>query len=166
VLKEQLAVGNGVTVTHPDVTRFFMTIEEAVGLVLEAARMADGTATYVLDMGEPVRIVDLVRNFAGMLNVRDVEFRFTGLRPGEKLHEELFAEDEVRTSTDHPRISMATPPHPVPGFRATLHELYGAAFHNRPEEVVEHLRALVPEYDPTPRLVPALVDATPYPDDY
>lgn len=166
VLKEQFAVGNGVTVTHPDVTRFFMTIEEAVGLVLEAARMADGTATYVLDMGDPVRIVDLVHNFAGLLNVRDVEFRFTGLRPGEKLHEELFAEDEVRQPTEHPRISMATPPVPVAGFRATLHELYEAAFHNRPEEVVEHLRSLVPEYVPTPRLVPALADTSPYPDDY
>ncbi|MGZ4485674.1 MAG: polysaccharide biosynthesis protein [Nocardioidaceae bacterium] len=166
VIREQLSFGSGVTVTHPDVTRFFMTIEEAVGLVLEAARMADGTATYVLDMGQPVRIVDLVRNFADLLNVRDVDFRFTGLRPGEKLHEELFGEDEVRLPTDHPRISMATPPRPVHGFRANLHELYEAAFHNRPEEVFEHLRTLVPEYTPTPRLVPALADATPYPDDY
>jgi FlaA1/EpsC-like NDP-sugar epimerase len=166
VIREQLSFGSGVTVTHPDVTRFFMTIEEAVGLVLEAARMADGTATYVLDMGQPVRIVDLVRNFADLLNVRDVDFRFTGLRPGEKLHEELFGENEVRLPTDHPRISMATPPRPVNGFRASLHELYEAAFHNRPEEVFEHLRSLVPEYTPTPRLVPALADATPYPDDY
>src|SRR5262249_3514252 len=90
VVREQLSSGSAVTVPHPDVTRFFMTIEEAVGLVLEAARMADGDSTYVLDMGAPVRIVDLVESFARLLNVREVEFEFTGLRPGEKLNEELF----------------------------------------------------------------------------
>ena len=84
-----------------------MTIEEAVGLVLEAARMADGTATYVLDMGEPVKIVELVRNFARLLSIPEVDFRFTGLRPGEKLSEELFGDGEHRVPTAHPRISMA-----------------------------------------------------------
>ena len=105
VVREQLASGSAVTVTHPDVTRFFMTIEEAVGLVLEAARMADGDATYVLDMGEPVRIVDLVASFAQLLNVREVEFEFTGLRPGEKLNEELFGSDESPEPSGHARIS-------------------------------------------------------------
>jgi FlaA1/EpsC-like NDP-sugar epimerase len=166
VIKEQLAAGADVTVTHPDVTRFFMTIEEAVGLVLEAARMAGEEATYVLDMGNPVRIVDLVENFAGMLNARDVKFKFTGLRPGEKLHEELFGLGEEQVPTDHPRISMARPTLPVSGFMAHLHDLYDAAFHNRSEEVFELLRRLVPEYAPTPRLVPELATAAPYPDDY
>lgn len=166
VVKEQLSSGSEVTVTHPDVTRFFMTIEEAVGLVLEAARMAEDGATYVLDMGDPVRIVDLVRNFADLLNIRDVDFRFTGLRPGEKLDEELFGRGEKQSPTDHPRISMALPLQTTAGFRAKLHDLYDAASHNRGEEVFEHLRRLVPEYAPTTRLVPEMASATPYPDDY
>jgi FlaA1/EpsC-like NDP-sugar epimerase len=166
VLKEQLSGGSEVTVTHPDVTRFFMTIEEAVGLVLEAARMAQNGATYVLDMGEPVRIVDLVRNFADLLNVRDVDFKFTGLRPGEKLDEELFGVGEVRSVTDHPRIFMANAVAPTTGFRSKLHDLYDAAAHNRPDEVFVHLRELVPEYSPAPRRVPEMASTTPYPDDY
>jgi FlaA1/EpsC-like NDP-sugar epimerase len=163
VIREQLAAGTDVTVTHPDVTRFFMTIEEAVGLVLEAARMG-GSSTYVLDMGEPVRIVDLVRNFAELLNVRDVRFRFTGLRPGEKLAEELFGNGEERLPTDHPRISRTRPPELSTGFRAKLRELCDAAAHNRADEVFQHLRRMVPEYSPSPGLVAAI--AAPYPDDY
>jgi FlaA1/EpsC-like NDP-sugar epimerase len=166
VVRDQLASGSEVTVTHPDVNRFFMTIEEAVGLVLEAARMSDGSATYVLDMGEPVRIVDLVRNFANLLNVREVTFRYTGLRPGEKLTEELFGVDEEALPTDHPRISMTRPPRAVPGFRAGLRELYDAASHNRPDEVFRHLRRLVPEYNPAPGLVSAVTAGAPYPDDF
>jgi FlaA1/EpsC-like NDP-sugar epimerase len=167
VVREQLALGVPVTVTHPDMTRFFMTIEEAVGLVLESARMAQDTATYVLDMGESVRIVDLIRNFAAQLNVDDVPIRFTGLRPGEKLDEELFGDGEHCRPTDHPRISMAMPPAPVPGFRAGLQELYAAAKHNRSDEVVVLLQELVPEYRPTSRLRPvAAVPCAPYPDDY
>jgi FlaA1/EpsC-like NDP-sugar epimerase len=163
VVRDQLASGSPVTVTHPDVSRFFMTIEEAVGLVLEAMRMSHGSATYVLDMGEPVRIVDLVRNFANLLNIREVDFKFTGLRPGEKLTEELFGTGETALPTDHPRISMTPPPHAVAGFRAGLRELYDAAAHNRADEVFGHLRRLVPEYSPAPGLVSA---GAPYPDDF
>ncbi len=166
VLREQLAAGAAVTVTHPDVTRFFMTIEEAVGLVLEAARMSDGQGTYILDMGDPVKIVDLVRNFADLLNVDNVDFRFTGLRAGEKLEEELWGDGEQRLDTEHPRISKTVPAATCPGFRSRLHDLYDAAQHNRPDEVVEHLRLLVPEYRPTARLEPALAALAPYPDDY
>jgi FlaA1/EpsC-like NDP-sugar epimerase len=166
VIREQLASGSPVTVTHPDVTRFFMTIEEAVGLVLETARMADATATYVLDMGEPVRIVDVVERFARLLSVPEVSFRFTGLRPGEKLNEELFGDGEQQQPTVHPGISKARPPAPRQGFRATLAALYDAADHNRPDEVRQLLGELVPEYAPTERLVPALAGASLYPDDY
>jgi FlaA1/EpsC-like NDP-sugar epimerase len=163
VVRDQLASGAEVTVTHPDVSRFFMTIEEAVGLVLEAARMSGGSATYVLDMGEPVRIVDLVRNFAGLLNIREVNFRYTGLRAGEKLTEELYGTGEQALPTDHPRISMTRPLRAVTGFRAALRELYDAAEHNRPDEVFRHLRRLVPEYEPAPGLVSV---GAPYPDDF
>ena len=166
VIREQLSTGSEVTVTDPEVTRFFMTIEEAVGLVLEAARMADGTATYVLDMGEPVKIVELVRNFARLLSIPEVDFRFTGLRPGEKLSEELFGDGEHRVPTAHPRISMARPPQRVRGFRSGLQQLYDAANHNRPDEVLSHLHALVPEFTATEPLVPALAGPAIYPDDY
>ncbi len=166
VIREQLATGAQVTVTDPDVTRFFMTIEEAVGLVLEASRMADSTATYVLDMGEPVRIVDLVQNFARLLSVPDIDFRFTGLRPGEKLNEELFGDGEERVPTSHPRITKALPPMAPQGFRARLQDLYDAASHNRPDEVFAHLHELVPEYTPSAGRAPALISASIYPDDY
>jgi FlaA1/EpsC-like NDP-sugar epimerase len=166
VVKEQLAAGREVTVTHPEVERFFMTIEEAVGLVLEAGRMAQDGSTYVLDMGTPVRIVDLIRNFASMLNIRHVNFQFTGLRPGEKLSEELFGSDEMQLPTDHPKVSMACPVPTVPAFRAVLNDLYDAASHNRPDEVMEHMCRLVPEYTPPLRAMPVLASASPYPDDY
>lgn len=166
VLREQMISGGDVTITHPDVTRFFMTIEEAVGLVLEAGRMADEPGTFVLDMGQPVRIVDLVHNFADLLNVPSVNLRFTGLRPGEKLHEDLFGSSEARVPTEHPRITKAPATHPGPGFRARLLDLYDAAHHNRPDEVVEHLCALVPEYSPPGSRVPELALAAPYGDDY
>ncbi|MEP7088458.1 MAG: nucleoside-diphosphate sugar epimerase/dehydratase [Nocardioidaceae bacterium] len=166
VIREQLATGAQVTVTDPEVTRFFMTIEEAVGLVLETARMADETATYVLDMGEPVKIVDLVQNFARLLSIPSIDFRFTGLRPGEKLNEELFGEGEEQIATPHARITRALPPARRPGFRAGLRDLYDAAGHNRPDEVVQHLRALVPQYAPATTRTPVLAYASIYPDDY
>ena len=165
VLREQLAAGSGVTVTHPEVSRYFMTIEEAVGLVLEAARMAEVSGTFVLDMGEPVRILDLVEKFAAQLSIPDFDVRFTGLRPGEKLHEELFCTSETRLPTDHPRISRAAATVPAAGFRAGLRELYDAASHNRPDEVFAHLRELVPEYTTTLAPVPMTTTA-PYADDY
>ena len=166
VVRQQLSAGAAVTVTHPDVTRFFMTIEEAVGLVLEAARMADGQSTYVLDMGEPVRIVDLVESFARLLNVREVEFEFTGLRPGEKLNEELFGEGETPEPSAHRRISRTRPVLPSAGFRARLHDLYDAARHNRPDEVIDHLQWLVPEYRPAAEPTPAMSGTAVYPDDF
>lgn len=164
VIKQQLASGRPVTVTHPDVTRFFMTVEEAVGLVIEAAHMADEAGTFVLDMGEPVRIVDIVERFALMLNARRAEIEFTGLRPGEKLHEELFGSTEDVEATSHPRIARSRPAKTPAWFRARLLDLYDAADHNRSDEVREHLRELVPEYTPTVTQHAAL--AAPYPDDY
>jgi FlaA1/EpsC-like NDP-sugar epimerase len=167
VLHEQLVGGHDITVTHPEVTRFFMTIEEAVGLVLEAARMANGHSTYVLDMGEPVRILDVVQNFSTMLNLPAVNIRFTGLRPGEKLHEELFGDGEKRHATDHGRIWSAELGGPAPRFRAELYELYEAAAHNRPDEVLEQLTHLVPQYTPPAPVAPSPAAAlAPYPDDY
>ena len=115
MFREQLAQGGPLTITHPEVTRYFMTIPEAAQLVLQAAAMATGGEVFVLDMGEPVRIMDLARRLVGLsgLQVRDaaqpdgdIEFSFIGLRPGEKLYEELLIGDNP-TATAHPRIMKA-----------------------------------------------------------
>jgi FlaA1/EpsC-like NDP-sugar epimerase len=167
VLSEQIEDGEAVTVTHPDVTRFFMTVEEAVGLVIEAASMAELGETFVLDMGEPVRIVDLVRNYAAQFHLHegDFEISFTGLRGGEKLNEALFSEGEERLRTDHPRI-WATRPAPAAGdLDAILNRLIAAAAANRSDLVRGHLADLLPAFaKPMPARTPAL--AAPYPDGF
>ena len=115
MFREQLAQGGPLTITHPEVTRYFMTIPEAAQLVLQAAAMATGGEVFVLDMGEPVRIMDLARRLVGLSGVQvrdaaqpdgDIEFSFIGLRPGEKLYEELLIGDNP-TVTAHPRIMKA-----------------------------------------------------------
>jgi FlaA1/EpsC-like NDP-sugar epimerase len=148
VIAEQLDQGLPVTVTDPDVTRFFMTVEEAVHLVLSAASMAEYGETFVLDMGEPVRIVDLVRRYAAQLHISEVPIRYTGLRPGEKLHESLFSTGEERIQTIDPGIWAARPA-PVPeGFRDGLARLYEAAFDGDDSAVRTTLAELVPGYRP------------------
>ncbi|HEY3373562.1 MAG TPA: nucleoside-diphosphate sugar epimerase/dehydratase [Candidatus Aquicultor sp.] len=105
--KRQISKGEPITVTHPDITRYFMTIQEAVHLVIQATAMGRGGEVFVLDMGEPLRIVDLamsVIRLSGLEPGRDVPIKFTGLRPGEKLYEELFAQEEIAKKTDHPQI--------------------------------------------------------------
>jgi FlaA1/EpsC-like NDP-sugar epimerase len=107
IFKDQIARGGPVTVTHPEMRRFFMTIPEACQLVLEAAAMGGGGEIFILDMGAPVKIVDLARDLirlSGLTPDRDIEIRFTGVRPGEKLYEELYLEEEGAGRTQHPRI--------------------------------------------------------------
>jgi FlaA1/EpsC-like NDP-sugar epimerase len=111
LFQKQIAAGGPLTVTHPDVTRYFMTIPEAVRLVLQAAALGDGGEVFVLDMGEPVRIYDLACDLIhlyGMEPERDISIIFTGLRPGEKLHEALYTQAEAVQSTSHPDIHIAT----------------------------------------------------------
>jgi len=165
VLAEQLGNGEAVTVTHPDVTRYFMTIEEAVGLVLEAARIATGGETFVLDMGKPVRIVDLVTNFANHMGIQAVNIRYTGLRPGEKLHEALFSQSEHCVSTEHSRIYSTPRVQFQDGFDDLLTSLYDAADRNVADEVWPLLSHLLPNYS-CAAAVPALANVAPYPDDY
>ncbi|MGM8062481.1 polysaccharide biosynthesis protein [Vogesella indigofera] len=132
LFKQQIASGGPVTLTHPDITRYFMTIPEAAQLVIQAGAMGEGGDVFVLDMGEPVKIIDLARRMIHLsgLEVRDeyhphgdIEIRCTGLRPGEKLYEELLIGDGV-LATDHPRIMRAQeyhlPPAQLAGHLAAL----------------------------------------------
>jgi len=165
VLAEQIRSNLPITVTHPEMTRFFMTIEEAAGLVVEAAHLASDGEIFVLDMGQPVRIVDIAQSFAHLMNQPDVEVRFTGMRQGEKLNESLFGERERPLPTEHPRIFRTTSEDQVVGLHRHLRILYDAAARNDAEAVRVYLRSMLPDYHPDPHVVPAQFGA-PYPDDY
>ena len=113
IFQRQIAAGGPVTVTHPEMTRFFMTIPEAVQLVLEATGIAEGGDIFVLDMGEPVRIIDLAYRMielSGRQPGRDIRIDITGIRPGERLHEELFNVDEQVRPTRYGKVMRATRP--------------------------------------------------------
>ncbi len=110
IFREQIARGGPVTVTHPDITRYFMLIPEAAQLVIQAGAMGRGGEIFVLDMGEPVRILDLAHDMIRLSGLRvgeDIEVQIVGLRPGEKLYEELYDAGEMHQRTAHPKIMVA-----------------------------------------------------------
>ncbi len=152
LFKQQIAAGGPVTVTHPEMRRYFMTIREAVQLVLQASTMGKGSEIFVLDMGEPVTIVNLARNMirlSGHEPDGDIEIRFTGLRPGEKLFEELALEGESHMPTYHKKIKIFCGPRndagPMDRWIGELERLVDLRSEN---DIVAHLKALVPEYQP------------------
>jgi FlaA1/EpsC-like NDP-sugar epimerase len=148
--EQQIARGGPVTVTHPDVVRYFMTIPEAVGLVLQSSALGTGGDIFVLDMGKPIKITELARQMirlSGLEPDRDIEIKFVGLRPGEKLFEELKHLYADCASTVHPRILRLTsspmPLEAVRAFHARLQEVPDSA---TPEQFRLLLATLLPEY--------------------
>jgi FlaA1/EpsC-like NDP-sugar epimerase len=147
----QIRAGGPVTVTHPEIRRYFMLIPEAVQLVLHAAAMADGGEIFVLEMGEQIRIADMARHMirlAGYVPDEDIAIEYTGLRPGEKLYEELVAcreTDEPSAVEKIRRVTASALPDPA-ALRGTLFDLLGAAAEGERERVIEGLRTLVPTF--------------------
>ena len=150
IFKKQIAEGGPVTVTHPEMKRYFMTIPEASQLVLQAATMGKGGEIFVLDMGEPVKIVDLARELITLSGFRpgeDIEMVFTNPRPGEKLFEELSIEGEDMQRTRHPKISIwKNIPMDRDKLRAGIDELVNIARNQDYIEIVRKIKQLVPEY--------------------
>jgi FlaA1/EpsC-like NDP-sugar epimerase len=160
LFQRQLARGGPLTVTHPDMQRYFMTVREAVGLVLQASVLGVGGAAlpsgenggiFVLDMGEPVKIVDLARQIirlAGLQPEQDVEIRFTGLRPGEKLYEELFHGKEPPVPTGYPGLLMASPRTADPAIVArAIEEIGHACRGGQVKLALTLLGRLIPEFE-------------------
>ncbi len=159
IFREQILKGGPVTVTHPDMTRYFMTIPEACQLVLQAGSMGRGGEIFILDMGEPVKIVDLARDLIRLSGLRpdvDVEVAFTGVRPGEKLFEELSTDGENADKTRHPKIFVGRhASEPLVEVRRWLDALGEANRSGEPRATIARLRACIPEFvDPPAATLP------------
>lgn len=154
LFKKQIEAGQPVTVTHPDIIRYFMTIPEAVSLVLQAGAMAKGGEIFVLDMGEPVKITTLAENLIrmyGKVPYKDVEIKFTGLRPGEKLFEELLMDEEGLQNTTNKKIFIGKQiAIDQIDFMEQLNNLRNAAKENNAQKTIELLAKLVPTFHHQP----------------
>jgi FlaA1/EpsC-like NDP-sugar epimerase len=150
----QIARGGPVTVTHPEVVRYFMSVDEAVRLVLHASVLGEGGEIFLLDMGEPVRILDLATAMIRLSGVEahdDMEVRFTGLRPGEKLYEELITDSEVAAPTGHPKIFKLREQNQRDWttVQKQILDVERLAMAGEAGSVRDAIRAIVPEYRPT-----------------
>jgi FlaA1/EpsC-like NDP-sugar epimerase len=167
VFKSQIARGGPVTVTHSDMRRYFMTIPEACQLVLQASSMGSGGEVFVLDMGEPVRIVDLARNLILLSGLRpgvDVSIEFTGIRPGEKLCEELSMADERALPTSHEKIRrFAGNGFPPDGMWSHLEVLRSCCEERDIQGLLLELKDLVPDYNPSAHILRRLIRPAPSP---
>jgi FlaA1/EpsC-like NDP-sugar epimerase len=165
IFKEQIAAGGPVTITHPEMRRYFMTIPEATQLVLQAFSIGKGGEVFVLDMGEPVRIVDLARNLvllSGLRPDRDIKIEFTGLRPGEKLFEELNLQDEYFIPTSHAKIRSYLSPFSadLKVMHVALEELRLISERKDVARLVLYLKELIPDYNPGSQLLKLAMSAT------
>jgi FlaA1/EpsC-like NDP-sugar epimerase len=166
IFKEQIAAGGPVTITHPEMRRYFMTIPEASQLVLQAFTLGEGGEVFVLDMGEPVKIVDLATNLvllSGLQPGRDIKIQFTGLRPGEKLFEELNLQDECLMPTSHAQIRSYVNPNEVDAAEldVCLQNLRETIEQRNVARLVLLLKGLVPEYNPDSQLLRAALAIKP-----
>jgi FlaA1/EpsC-like NDP-sugar epimerase len=166
LFKEQIAAGGPVTVTHPEMVRYFMTIPEASQLVLQAGAMGQSGEVYVLDMGEPVRILSLAEDLiqlSGLRPHKDIEIVYTGVRPGEKLFEELVLDGENATKTKHPKIFVGkeSAPRPFNDLVNAVDRLLALAHDGDERAIYRVLQELVPTYraperpaDERPNVIP------------
>lgn len=149
LFKKQIAHGGPVTVTHPDITRFFMTIPEAAQLVIQAGAIARGGEIFVLDMGEPVKIADLARDLIKLSGLKpdiDIKIEYTGLRPGEKLYEELLMDEIALTSTEHKKIFVEKPIEYNIDFIKDSIEEFRNVINKNDEEIFKLVQKKVPTY--------------------
>lgn len=147
LFKEQIKNGGPVTVTHPDIIRFFMLIPEACKLVLEAGTMGEGGEIFVFDMGKPVKIVDLARRMIRLSGAQDIEIKYTGLRAGEKLYEEVLNNAEVTLPTFHPKIKIArVREYDYEEVRTRIDEMVKWSFIEDDVQIVKRMKDMVPEF--------------------
>jgi FlaA1/EpsC-like NDP-sugar epimerase len=167
IFKEQIAAGGPVTVTHPDMIRYFMTIPEAAQLVLQAFSIGKGGEVFVLEMGQPVKIVDLAKNLillSGLQPERDIEIQFTGPRPGEKMFEELNLQDEQLIPTSHAKIRSYVCHQNLDAMqiKASLQRLQAIVEGQDVASLVLLLKELVPDYNPGTELLKTALSIKPY----
>jgi FlaA1/EpsC-like NDP-sugar epimerase len=150
IFKKQIEAGGPVKVTHPEITRYFMTIPEASTLVIEAGTMGEDEEIFIFDMGEPIKIVDLAKrmiNLSGQVAGTDIEIQFTGLRPGEKLFEELFSINEQLVATHHPKILKALKNDLYGEFEENLQQLIYEASQGNDKTIKQLIKKMVPELE-------------------
>lgn len=162
--KKQIAEGGPLTLTHPDITRYFMTIPEASKLVLEAGKIGKAGDILLFDMGEPVKILDLATRMiqlAGLIPGKDILIKYTNLRPGEKMYEELFKDSEKFAATVHPKILRAKKSSEfTPHFHTLLDELEDAASSHNNELVTPILKNILPEFNHAPNRTKKVISTT------
>ncbi len=150
LFKQQIASGGPLTLTHPDITRYFMTIPEACQLVLEAGFMGNGGQIYVFDMGKPIKIVDIANNLIRLSGLEpdvDVKIKYIGLRSGEKLYEELFSQGEVMLPTHHPKISIAQfEENHIDFITEKIDNILKSLYNLQETELISQIQEIVPEY--------------------
>jgi FlaA1/EpsC-like NDP-sugar epimerase len=150
LFSKQINEGGPVTITHPDITRFFMTIPEACQLVLEAGFMGNGGQIFVFDMGDPVKILDAALTqirLSGLEPHKDIKIKFTGLRPGEKLYEELFSTGEQQLPTYHPKITIAhVGDNNFNAILLKIDKILNSLYHISETEVIKEMKGIVPGY--------------------
>ncbi|MBQ8521861.1 MAG: polysaccharide biosynthesis protein [Bacteroides sp.] len=150
LFRKQIEAGGPITVTHPDIIRYFMTIPEACRLVLEAAFLGEGNDIFIFDMGKPVKIIDLARKMISLSGLRqdvDIKIKYSGLRPGEKLYEELLYKKECTIPTDNPKIFRAkTIDYDYPQIRGQVERLLTTAYANNPMDTVRCMKGIDPEF--------------------